>query len=136
MKDTLPSYLTFTGNISITNPSGVDVTNDWNLSTGSTTFAGDTQPRITFVGLKKTDLPANSGIYTFTIPVVLSQNAPTGISMQNVAYICASNATANPTGPGGEVICGNTNPPPPPPPGQCNPLNPNSQKDPACIQVV
>ena len=56
--------------------------------------------------------------------------------MQNVAYICADNAPSNPTGPGGAIVCGNTNPPPPPPIGQCDPLNPNSQKDPACIKVT
>ncbi len=84
---------------------------------------------------KKTDLPANSGVYTFTIPVRLADTAPVGVNMQNVVYACASNNPNNPTGPNGENICGNPNPPPPPPPDQCDKTNPNSQKDPACIVV-
>ncbi len=56
--------------------------------------------------------------------------------MQNIAYVCAANMVASPTGPNGEVICGTINPPPPPPPNQCNQTNPNSQKDPACIVVT
>ncbi len=72
--------------------------------------------------------------YTFTVPVILASTAPVNINMQNVVYVCADNMVGNPTGPNGEVICGNLNPPPPPPPNQCTPTN-NPQKDPACIVV-
>ena len=129
VKDTLPPYLTFTGSITIRNPSNADVTNDWMLATGSTVFPGETFPRITFVGKKRTNLPANSGIYTFIIPVVLSQNVPTGIDLHNVAYVCASNDPTNP------ALCANDTPPPPPPP-RCDSIVPGAQFDPACIQVV
>ena len=68
------------------------------------------------------------------MPVVLASGAPVAVNMQNVVYVCADNVAANPTGPNGEVICGNNNPPPPPPPNQCTPTN-NPNKDPACIVV-
>jgi uncharacterized repeat protein (TIGR01451 family) len=136
VKDTLPSYLTYSGTIRVTDPAGTDVTADWTTLTGSTVFVGETLPRIWLVLSKKTDLPANSGLYTFTIPVVLATTAPVFVNMQNVVYACAANVVANPTGPNGEVICGNVNPPPPPPPAQCDQTNPNSQKDPACIVVT
>lgn len=135
VKDTLPPYLTFTGNITITNPSGIDVTNDWIISTGSQLFGTETIPRIYLILTKKTDLPANSGIYTFNIPVKMANNTPVSVSMQNIAYVCAANMVAKPTGPGGELICGTPNPPPPPPPFQCTPTN-NPLKDPACIIVL
>ena len=129
VKDTLPPYLTFTGNISIRNPANVDVTNDWILATGSTIFPGETLPRITFVGKKKTSLPGNSGLYTFVIPVVLSISVPTGIDLHNVAYVCASNDPTNPP------VCIDDLPPPPPP-TPCSSVTPGAQLDPACIQVV
>jgi len=135
VKDTLPAYLTFSGAIIVRNPAGTDVTSDWTVSTGSQIFGTETVPRIYLVMTKKTDLEANSGIYTFTIPVVLSATAPAGTSMQNIVYACATNMANNPTGPNGEVICGNTNPPPPPPVDQCDRTNPTAQKDPACIVV-
>ena len=135
MKDTLPSYLTYSGVIRVTDPAGTDVTSDWTTLTGSSVFPGESLPRIWLILSKKTDLPGYSGIYTFTVPVVLATNAPVNINMQNVVYACAANMVGNPTGPNGEVICGNVNPPPPPPPGQCDKTNPNSQKDPACIVV-
>ena len=134
MKDTLPSYLTFSGAITVKNPAGADVTADWACTKGSQVFPGETIARITLVCIKATPLPAYSGIYTFTVPVVLATNAPVDINMQNIVYACADNMPGNPTGPNGEVICGNINPPPPPPPGQCTPTN-NPQKDPACIVV-
>lgn len=136
MKDTLPSYLTYSGVIRVTNPTGVDVTNDWTVLTGSTVFTGETLPRIWLILTKNTPLPANSGLYTFSVPVVLATTAPVSVNMQNVAYVCAANMIGNPTGPNGEVICGTINPPPPPPPNQCNQTTPNSQKDPACIVVT
>ena len=135
VKDTLPSYLPFSGAITVRTPAGADVTANWTCVQGSQVFAGETITRITLVCSKLTPLPANSGVYTFTVPVVLSANAPININMQNVVYVCADNVVANPTGPNGEAICGNINPPPPPPPGQCDKTNPNSQKDPACIVV-
>lgn len=110
---------------------GVDVTADWTCIKG--TYS--TTTRITLVCTKNTPLEANSGIYTMSIPVTASLAIPNNTSFQNIAYICATNATNNPTGPNGEVICGNPNPPPPPPPGQCDQTNPTSQKDPACIIV-
>lgn len=64
----------------------------------------------------------------------MALTVPTGVNMQNIAYVCATNMTTNPTGPNGEVICGNPTPVPPPPTGQCTPTN-NPQKDPACIVV-
>lgn len=128
IKDTFPEYLSYTGNIVVTNAQGVDVTSDWTITRG--TYPGTT--RITLLMQKKTPLPANSGKYTVTIPVTLSANAPVDTSMRNVAYICGENTTPV-TGPNGEVICGNTNPPPPPPPS-CTPEN-NPHKDPACIIV-
>ncbi len=136
VKDTLPSYLTFSGAITVKNPAGVDVSSDWTCVQGSQIFAPETISRITLVCSKKTDLPANSGLYTFTIPVVLATTAPVAVNMQNVVYACVANQVGNPTGPNGEVICDNVNPPPPPPPGQCDKTNPNSQKDPACIVVT
>lgn len=134
VKDTLPSYLTFSGAIIVRNPAGVDVSTDWACTKGSQVFPGETIARITLVCTKLTALPANSGLYTFTVPVVLSTIAPVAVNMQNVVYVCANNMVGNPTGPNGEVICGNNNPPPPPPPAQCTPTN-NPQKDPACIVV-
>lgn len=104
---------------------------DWTCIKG--TYA--TTTRITLVCTKNTPLEANSGLYTMTIPVTVSPTIPNNMSFQNIAYICAANATNNPTGPNGEIICGNTNPPPPPPPGQCDQTNPTAQKDPACIIV-
>ncbi len=132
VKDTLPAYLTFSGQVTIRNPAGADVTADWACTQGSQVFTGETIARITLVCIKATPLPANSGLYTFTVPVVLAANAPVAVNMQNVVYVCADNMVGNPTGPKGEVICGNLNPPPPPPPNQCTPTN-NPQKDPACI---
>lgn len=76
VKDTLPSYLTFTGTITIKNPSGQDVTNDWLIATGSKIFTGETLSRIHLIATKKTDLPATSGKYTFIVPVTLAQNVP------------------------------------------------------------
>ncbi len=134
VKDTLPSYLTYSGTIRVTDPSGVDVTSDWTTLTGSSIFPGETVSRIWLIMTKNTPFPANHGLYTFTVPVVLAPNAPVAISMQNIAYICATNTLSNPTGPGGVVICGNNNPPPPPPTGQCTPTN-NPNTDPACIIV-
>ena len=84
---------------------------------------------------KKTPLPAHSLKYTFAIPVVLSLTAPVDLKMQNVVYACADNMVGNPTGPNGEVICGNPNPPPPPPVDQCDKTTPTPQKDPACIST-
>ena len=136
VKDTLPSYLTYSGAITVKNPAGVDVSYDWTCVQGSQVFAPETVSRITLVCSKKTDLPANSGLYTFTVPVVLATTAPVAVNMQNVVYACAANQVGNPIGPNGEVICDNVNPPPPPPPGQCDKTNPNSQKDPACIVVT
>lgn len=92
VKDTLPDSLTFAGNIVVRNASGIDVTSDWICTKGTY----NSTPRITLICTKKTDMPANSGLYTFTIPVTLSLTAPIGISMQNIAYVCASNATNNP----------------------------------------
>ena len=135
VKDTLPSYLTYSGTITVKNPAGVDVSSDWTCVQGSQIFAPETISRITLVCSKKTDLPANSGLYTFTIPVVLATTAPVSVNMQNVVYACAANVVGNPTGPNGEIICDDVKPPPPPPPGQCDKTNPNSQKDPACIVV-
>jgi hypothetical protein len=71
-----------------------------------------------------------------TIPVTVAANIPANTDLQNIAYICAENVTTNPTGPNGEVVCGNTNPPPPPPTGQCDRTTPTSQRDPACIAVL
>lgn len=136
VKDTLPAYLTFSGAITVKNPAGADVTSDWGCTQGSQIFSGETIARITLVCTKLSPLPANSGLYTFSVPVVLAINAPVNINMQNVAYVCADNIVGNPTGPNGEVICGNLNPPPPPPPAQCDQTNPNSQKDQACIVVT
>ena len=136
VKDTLPAYLTYLGAITVMSPTGADVSTDWTCTKGSQIFPGETVTRITLVCSKKTDLPANSGLYTFSVPVVLATYAPVNINMQNVVYVCADNVVANPTGPNGEVICGNVNPPPPPPPAQCDQTNPNSQKDPACIVVT
>ncbi len=136
VKDTLPSYLTFSWSIVVTSPTGTDVSADWSCTRGSQTFSGETVARITLVCNKLTPLPANSGLYTFTVPVVLASIAPVAVNMQNVVYACAANMVGNPTGPNGEVICDNVNPPPPPPIGQCDRTNPNSQKDPACIVVT
>lgn len=126
IKDTFPEYLSYTGNIIVTNPQGQDVTSDWTITKGA--YPGTT--RITLLLKKKTPLPANSGKYTVTIPVTLAANAPTTNSMRNVAYICGDGTTPV-TGPGGEPICGNDNPPPPPN-QPCTPEN-NPHKDPACI---
>ena len=79
---------------------------------------------------KHTNLPAHSGKYKVTVPVKLAQNVPNNITLRNVAYVCADNATNNPTGPNGEDVCDGT--PPPPPGDQCTPEN-NPTKDPACI---
>lgn len=92
VKDTFPDSLTFAGNIVVKDPSGIDVSNDWTCTKG--TYL--TTTRITLICTKKTDMPANSGLYTFTIPVILSATAPLGVSMQNVAYACATNAANNP----------------------------------------
>ena len=92
VKDTFPDALTFTGNITVKDPSGIDVSNDWTCTKG--VYLATT--RITLICTKKTDMSANSGLYTFTIPVTLSAIAPLGVSMQNVAYACAANAPNNP----------------------------------------
>lgn len=129
VKDTFPQHMTYSGVISVRNASNVDVTSDWIIQTGSRIFPGDTLPRITLVAKKRTPLPANSGVYTFTIPVVLSATVPTGANLQNVAYVCASNDPSNPT------ICNNDDPPPPPPPDDCTTVTPGDQIDPACIDI-
>ena len=86
VKDTLPVYLTFSGAVTVRNPSNVDVSSDWTCVQGSQIFAPETISRITLVCSKKTDLPANSGVYTFTVPVVLAANAPVGvISIHNIS---------------------------------------------------
>lgn len=132
IKDTFPENLSFTGNIVVTNPSGVDVSSDWNCTKG--TYSATS--RITLVCLKKTDLPGHSGKYIFTVPVSLSLTASLGQDMQNVVYACAKDMTGNPLGPDGNPVCDTTNPPPPPPSNQCDATNPESQKDPACIKVT
>lgn len=96
VKDTLPQYLSFAGLVTVKNPSGVDVSSDWTCTQGSKTFSPETTPRITLLCAKKTPLPANSGKYTFTVPVTLSNSAPVGINMQNIAYVCADNLATNP----------------------------------------
>jgi uncharacterized repeat protein (TIGR01451 family) len=136
VRDTLPSYLTYSGAIRVTNPNGLDVTADWTTLTGSRIFTGETLPRIWLIMTKKTGLPANSGLYTFTVPVILAINAPVAVNMQNIVYVCTENFTNNPIGPNGIAICEDFSPPPPPPVDQCDRTNPNSQKDPACIVVT
>ncbi len=129
VKDTLPQYLNFTTPIIVKNASNTDVTNDWTILTGSSIFVGETLPRLTFIAKKKTPLPANSGLYTFTIPVAVSLTIPSATTLHNVAYVCASN---DPTSP---AECG-TDTPPPPPPGGCASTVPSSHIDPACVTVT
>lgn len=133
VKDTLPEYLSWQAgtNITVKDPSGTDVTADWTCT--KSTYG--TTTRIALVCTKKTPLPANSGKYTFTVPVTLASNAKV-TSMQNVVYACAKDQANNPKGPNGEEICGNVNPPPPPPTDQCDKTVPGAQKDPACIVPV
>lgn len=122
VKDTFPEYISWNGNVTVTNPAGTDVTADW-------TCVKDTSPgttRVTLVCRKNTPLPERSGKYIFTVPVRLDIATPTGTSLHNVAYICASNdddpAACTPT-------------PPPPPPPRCDDTLPTDQLDPACVQV-
>lgn len=133
IKDTLPEYLSHTGNILVKDATGKDVTSDWTI-TRSTKKFDDGKDHIYLIMKKKTDLPAKSGVYTVTVPVTISSTVPKNLSLQNMAYICGDNTVGTPTGPNGENVCGNDNPPPPPPPGQCTPEN-NPYKDPACIVV-
>lgn len=84
MKDTFPEHLTFAGDVVVKDKDGAVVTSDWTCTKG--VYTDTTRPTLICT---KNDMPANSGKYTFTVPVTLAETAPLDISMQNVAYICA-----------------------------------------------
>ena len=133
IKDTFPEYLSHTGNVLVKDASGKDVTGDWTITRNKKVFA-DGKEHIYLIMKKKTDLPANSGKYTVTVPVTISTTAPANTSLQNMVYICGDEITGTPKDPKGNSVCDNPNPPEPPVPGQCTPEN-NPYQDPACIEV-
>jgi hypothetical protein len=83
VKDTFPEHVSWNGNVTVKNPSGADVTADWDCNKNNYDAT-----HIAIVCKKKTPLPKNSGQYIFTLPVKLDANTPSNASMHNVAYIC------------------------------------------------
>jgi uncharacterized repeat protein (TIGR01451 family) len=113
VEDTFPlGVLWDTGSsISVTSPTGSDVTSDWICQKG--VYPAST--RLTLTCEKRTDFPPASGVYVFRVPVRLDPSVAPGTDLHNVVYVCASNDTDPST-------CDRT--PPPPPPPRCDATTP------------